>query len=994
MDNYYDDNVAPLSRLTPFFIDYEGLVTDTVSLKCMTLRQYLAASPITAISACVGREEPQVYFPEGGYIPDFAHPIDERLRLAFVELAQNENVVWSAYNAAYDVRVAVHKQDVPWPKWVWCAMEGAMGAWPELPGGYGLENVTKTLCPKDCQKFPVDLKLLNYYHRKCKLKPVPLKEVSSDFLEVLELVLASGGLKLDGKLTEELLMCALALYNKRDLKGLQYVHYLEIDRVAPREQRTALRTHAQRRFHFEVDPERLDNFVDEMTKNADYAAMQLEEYLSKEDRAEIFNSEGGQGIQSVRYQRLKNVINAKVANEEFTSTSLKKISPVQLARNPGVMNVLTQTTTVGKMISHKRRSACFRGVPIVDMELGYCRAHTGRFSSPSVGKGLNIHNCVTGDSRVLTRRGWSTVVTLRVDDEIWTGSAFSRFATVKTEGQRKVSTVGALWCTPEQPLLVGTGRKELGQLKLQEAVACVVNGFTSLVAGLRATNNNELIYRAGRELRQYIQTTKDEDARLSLAVGELTTALAFGGDAQKLNDLYLKATRYSEAVLQSSGLITSMRKYKAAAKLINHDVYDVIGVEQGGTYLADGIVVFNCPKHMKAIAKPLRQIYRLPKHLCFVRGDLANLEFRVEGVLTKAQNVLKMFDVSVGGNINNDPYCLTWDLMTGVKIDKKDPVRQVAKSAVLGLGFVMQVIGYAQVILKVLADKFSGVTEDTLRQIIITNRWPAAPGDAETRVISKLGCSTIVARASYHIWRVFNATYPEFTAHAKWLVRALGAIATCGEGSVARDDAKRLVDNMYLMQQDAPDRNLIGLEIDSDGIAKRPVVRVRCGPYPRTVCWREPAQRLLDFHGTQQRTQLSILKSTDAPKGFSPQLAIENVTQAAARNGVCDIVELLEQYGFPDAIHIHDEILLIVPREREAVLKARDAMIRAAGPSHPLSFGWALLIKPSEITVTESLWEDEDDIAKPYTNKKGLLVGNDRWGKIERNEPGMFDDLL
>lgn len=319
----------------------------------------------------------------------------------------------------------------------------------------------------------------------------------------------------------------------------------------------------------------------------------------------------------------------------------------------------------------------------------------------------------------------------------------------------------------------------------------------------------------------------------------------------------------------------------------------------------------------------------------------------------------------------------------------------VHNSATLGLGFYMQVVGYAKVLLKVLADKTSGVTESTLRDIIITNKWENPGADIIDRVIRNLGCTQIVALSSYHIWRTFNAAYPEFSMTAKWLVRALGAIATCGEGSVARDDANRLIDSMYNLQGDAPDRNLIGLEIDNDGISKKPVVRVRCGPYPRTVCWREPAQRLLDGpNGASRKQVLSILKATDSAKGFSPQLAIENVAQAASRNGVCSIVELLEKDGFPDAIHIHDEILLIVERKREAVLKARDAIIRAAGPNHPLSFGWALLIKPNEITVTESLWEDEDDIAKPYTNKKGYLVGNDRWGKIERNEPGMFDNLL
>jgi hypothetical protein len=69
-------------------------------------------------------------------------------------------------------------------------------------------------------------------------------------------------------------------------------------------------------------------------------------------------------------------------------------------------------------------------------------------------------------------------------------------------------------------------------------------------------------------------------------------------------------------------------------------------------------------------------------------------------------------------------------------------------------------------------------------------------------------------------------------------------------------------------------------------------------------------------------------------------------------------VEELERRGFPDCLHIHDEGLLIVPRRRDVVLKAREAIIDVFNGKN-LPLGWALFVNPDEVCISQSLYEDE-----------------------------------
>lgn len=787
---------GPLVGLTPVFIDWETKMGPDLSLASMTLRQYLLATRSESVSICIGEKDPaQVFFHEE-FPGDI--PADRRIGKNLIEtlrfVCNDPNYVIVAHNAAFDTRAGVYLYGLPYPQNVWCTMEGAMGAWPELPGGFGLENCSRKLgLPRDLRKFPLDLKWM----AKARLAALDnrpyevaaLEALDNGFIIQCRAILRSVKEKLPSHLTINVLNRVLELYNKRDTESAREIYYRQIARIHPREQGVALRTHRQRKFQLCIDADRLNNLIETLEGHAEYARKQAGEYLTDEQLGEVFNVNSGLAT-SVRYQRLRTVINEikQQEDDEFVSSSLKKINPIMLSRNPGVQAVLEQTTRVGKMLSHKRRATIFKGIDRVDVELGYMRAHTGRFSSPSVGKGFNLHNV---------------------------------------------------------------------------------------------------------------------------------------------------------------------------------------------------------PKHDKLIAEPVRKCYRVSPDLCLVRADLANVEYRIEGMLTKCKTVINMFDTSKGGNIFNDPYCLAWKSMTGILIDKKDPVRQVSKSAVLGLGFCMAVAGYARVLLGVLASK--QVTEEGLAKIIADNRWTMPEKEVIVQVRNRLGAvSLMVITAAYHIHRTFNQSHPEFGEAAAWLVDTVSAVASQPEGLLYRDQARRVIDRMYTSTR-APDRDLIGLEIDDDPLFGRASIRVKCGPWPATVCWREPAARLTDFSGASHEKKLTIMKAMGFWKPFTKQLAIENVTQAAARNAMCMGVEELERLGWPDVVHIHDEIMIICKRDRQTVLAARDALTQAFGPNHKMPHKWAILVKPEEITVTESMWEEETDIMVP--TEKNKFKGNDRWGKIERNEAGCLENL-
>lgn len=802
----------PLLERIPVFIDIETRVTSEITLDTMTLRQYLEATELLSLAIAVGDGPVAVYYGEKADRPSDGLLLTEEI-VSLIRVAMTDpQFLIVAYNAAFDVRGLHILLGLEYPDTWWCAMEGSMCAWPELPGGFSLANVSAQVLrgKPELAKLKLSLdelsRVTGKVHRGARLRIADLKEdLRAEVLAVAEA--GQYEVSLSTEVTTEFLSKILGIYNIRDVVALRAIYNAQVPRIPAIEQWVGLRTNRQRRNVFHVNRDGYENLIAKLEKEATNAIELTDDFVTAEQLQDIFNTESGT-LSSVRYQRLKKVINELASpGEVFETTSVKKLSPIKLAKSPTVQAVLTQTTRVGKMIFHKRRAAMFSSISIVDVELGCWRAHTFRFSSPAAGgRGLNLHNV---------------------------------------------------------------------------------------------------------------------------------------------------------------------------------------------------------PKHDKAIAEPVRKMFRVPPDKCLVRADLANVEFRIGGFLTKATNVLKMFSAAHGGDVGADPYTLGWKLMTGVLLSsKKDPVRQVSKASHLGLEFSMSASTFCRELLKILAEtaakkdpeaRKKGVSEDTLRKIIIENQW-RMPEDAMLvkRIIQDHGCSQVVALAAYHVHRVFNETYPEFSMTAYWLTEAVKAVASCGDGQIGRDRAKLKLDRMYAHTM-APDRNLIGLEIDeTDTISDGPSVRVRCGPWPVSLCWRTPRIIPTALLGEAKRkgrreTVLAIKKAHGHWKPFTKQLAIENVVQSAARHAMCLGVDHLWRLGFKDVLHIHDEVMIITDRNRDSVLAARQALIDVYGPNHCMPYDWAISINIPEISVTESLYESEVDLEDPKESND--FKGNSRWAKIMDGSPGCLDVL-
>lgn len=1118
---------SPLSKLIPVFVDVETYMDDAVSLRSMTLRQYLKASHLLMMAVSVGFEdEPEVFYTEQYPGPAGCVMVGAALIQTLHKLARDPRYVFVAHNAAFDMRVLTIYLGIPHPINVWCTLEGSMGSWPEFPDGFKLSNLSEKLLGKAEAKFEVDLREFEAVRKKVLKKHfLGRRDVSTSVWESVVTITKAAKIPWDGEvLTMDLIAQVIAAYNVRDVVAMRGIYKLQILRLCAREQLVALRTHHQRRHFFTVDQVRLSELTDQLDLATTEAAAHAGEYLTEEQLRAVFNRENG-SLRSVRSARLKKVLNAsgtgapvpqpkakskdvvmhtdednafftrgrtlelELVGEEFTSTSLKKISPLQMARNPNAAAILAQTSRANKMLSHKRRSGVFRGVDIVDTELGYARATTLRFSSPSCGRGLNLHNCVSVYSLILTDRGWVPITALNKEDLLWDGEAFVAYDQVTLEGQRSTMKVGPVELTPEHPVWTSEQRVAAIELTLSQQVQCVAVGLSSTLRGLLEARVPFDAMGAARKLyASFKASTSLWDAADALiaahrAINPMSATKELFSSSASASTISATATPPSPTIPSSlssmaqtlelacapngwlhqrpttatsqhflagtislckliasttnsdtspvtcglllhaltsatEGILSGYQPERLSqitvvgsglnilpgTKCTARDVFDIRGVGPRARFVTNGVVTFNCPKHDVTIAKPVRKLFRLPEHLCFVRADLANVECRIESLLTGARVGIDMFDETRGGDLNADPYIQTWKAMTGVLIkNKKDPFRQVAKGCVLGLGFVMSATGYAKVLLSTLADKNSGVTEKTLRDLVVTNRWNLPDNDGVTNVIRALGCSQTVALSAYSIQRIFNETFPEYSKTAGWIVGIAADCARFGPGQIGVDACNQMIDSSYRMPA-APKRELINLTAFNDGLNDFSSLRVGCGFWPGTLTWREPKNRVIDFG--DRRQALTIRKASGELKPFTRQLAIENVTQAAARNAMCMGVEKLETLGFKDVLHVHDEVLIIVERKRLAVLAARDALIQAFGPEHGMPWSWSILVKPDEITVTESLYEDEDDIAVTVTRKgdDGNVIldadgkptkfpGPDRWGKIERDEIGCLANL-
>lgn len=376
-----------------------------------------------------------------------------------------------------------------------------------------------------------------------------------------------------------------------------------------------------------------------------------------------------------------------------------------------------------------------------------------------------------------------------------------------------------------------------------------------------------------------------------------------------------------------------------------------------------GINKQNLSKKDKTIAKPLRQMMSLPDDMCYVRADAANVEYRVEGLLTDCQYVKDLFSNSIAA----DPYGHFAYKAFGVKCEKGQPLRDVvAKAAVLGYGFAMGRVRAAEEMNKAVADPINKVSPQQIEQLCRERGWTQPTTRYVKGIVTRLKCPWPIVVAADNSREAFHDLHPEFFSTADWLMRSVTMLT-------ASRDPERLIDTLYSFPG-APDRNMIDLSIDKE--LEFPTVRARMLNHSMpTVTWRHLSCSHPGVDG------LGAVTANKGPRHVHRGLLIENVTQSAARIMLIKAKLELRRRGWKLIDSVHDEILILCPRERNAVLKARADLLEVMSPAGPLGYGWAFYAKPNEVTVTRTLYEDEGEAMKA-------------WEKLEKNDPTWTEHLV
>jgi len=199
-----------------------------------------------------------------------------------------------------------------------------------------------------------------------------------------------------------------------------------------------------------------------------------------------------------------------------------------------------------------------------------------------------------------------------------------------------------------------------------------------------------------------------------------------------------------------------------------------------------------------------------------------------------------------------------------------------------------------------------------------------------------------ISIASYNIRESFRHLHPEFGQLAKWLNDTSTQIA----GST---HVQRTLDRCY-KQRRAPLKSRLELRADTTLLGRS--IRARLGPWVPTLAWRDLKSRYI-----MHRWGLSATHAKFGYRHMYGAIFLENVVQGCSRNAIVKAQWELSDRGYPYQLTVHDSISLVVPRNRDAVLRARKDIIDVCGPGNNLGFDWAFVINPSEMAVHNSLYE-------------------------------------
>lgn len=408
-----------------------------------------------------------------------------------------------------------------------------------------------------------------------------------------------------------------------------------------------------------------------------------------------------------------------------------------------------------------------------------------------------------------------------------------------------------------------------------------------------------------------------------------------------------RAAAALKATSEMSKVLSHRRRVSGFAGL------DVVDVELGyfrahtGRYSSPnpgkGVNLHNLPKRNKDLAKAIRSMYWLPEGYCWVRADLSSVEYRILGWLSNCKHTLRLYT----DDALADAYVAFWLAATGQRISKKDAARQLAKAAVLGLGFCMGLPRWMHELMLAQSDPNNGLTLPALEAIANEQGWTLDRWGRAAQ--SKTHAADALARVAQGTQAAFHAVHPEFMAFANWLERAVN------DASRAMDPPGALALAYRSAGSPRPDRCQLIWENTPD---LERSVRAQCGVWPSpTVTWRDIGVRPVGFDGG-----MAMSSRQAGSKGFrvlTRQILVENVTQATARNALVQGKRMLHKLGWEYLLSVHDELLIACPLDRDEILRARSNLLDVFGPGNSLGYGPAVIINPEEINVSRSLYETE-----------------------------------
>jgi hypothetical protein len=369
------------------YIDAETYHSMEVSLQRMTLRTYFETL----------RQMPNRGMLGIGYAIDdepveFFHGTPPQEWIEFVcWVAQQDDWTICAHNAAFDVRVLRFLLGVPQPKHVHCSLELAYGAFANQPGGYALKE-------------------LSIYHGLGEKLAINLKEGEHTAEE------------LETYCKQDVVLCRAN--HKVELPRLTYDHafkvrnrcWAAVDEADDAEIQIQEMAQKVRELCLHIDGRAVAEAIIAFNKVSGEEAAAAAEALGvpltydvrnkADEKAAAFGLTEDLRLKSVKPRQLKAAL-LDICGFDTQSISVKKINPARLAENERASKVIHSAARANKALSHRRKMAVFSGVPIVDVELSYHAAHTGRYSSKMAAgtaghspKGVNLHNLPKRNKKV------------------------------------------------------------------------------------------------------------------------------------------------------------------------------------------------------------------------------------------------------------------------------------------------------------------------------------------------------------------------------------------------------------------------------------------------------------------------------------------------------------------------------------------------------------------------------------------------------------------